>query len=126
MEESSMNSKATDTILAQLDSLIQQSNTSIQSLQSTHQFYAQSLAAIDRIAGSGSKYADQAHNAILHPQARSRPQYSHDAIVGIIKGLRDDVANGYLTTLQERIHADMFSDYLGMAEYLLTDGYKDP
>lgn len=31
-----------------------------------------------------------------------------------------------MQTLQERLHADTFSDFLEMAEYFLEDGFKDP
>lgn len=46
--------------------------------------------------------------------------------LGILKALREDVEAGYLTTLRELIHADMFGNFLEMAAYLLSDGYKDP
>lgn len=45
---------------------------------------------------------------------------------GILRAVREDVVNGYLTTIRELIHADVFSDFLDMANYLLAEGYKDP
>lgn len=45
---------------------------------------------------------------------------------GALKALRDDLKSGYLVSIQELIHADVFSDFLEMAEHLLNDGYKDP
>lgn len=47
-------------------------------------------------------------------------------MMAILSSLKEDVEAGYLTTLRELIHADMFSDFLEMAEHLLSDGYKDP
>lgn len=43
-----------------------------------------------------------------------------------MRGLRADVAAGYLTTMRELIHADVFGDFLDLADHLLAEGYKDP
>jgi hypothetical protein len=45
---------------------------------------------------------------------------------GALKALRDDIKSGYLVSVQQLIHADVFSDFLEMAEHLLNEGYKDP
>ncbi|MGO9338427.1 MAG: hypothetical protein ACLPH3_23530 [Terracidiphilus sp.] len=47
-------------------------------------------------------------------------------IAGVLTALRDAYALGYLTTVSELIHADLFSDFIEMAEYLMSEGYKDP
>lgn len=49
-----------------------------------------------------------------------------DEALSILNALKDDIEGGYLTTFRERIHADMFGDFLEMAEYLLSGGFKDP
>lgn len=46
--------------------------------------------------------------------------------IGILRGLRADVAAGYVTSVRELIHADVFTDFLDMADHLLAEGYKDP
>jgi hypothetical protein len=47
-------------------------------------------------------------------------------LLGILAAMRDDYAAGYVHTLQELVHADLFSDFLDMAKQLLDKGYKDP
>jgi hypothetical protein len=47
------------------------------------------------------------------------------ALEGILRSLRNSYEQGYLKTVQELIHADLFSDFLEMAEHLLDQGYKD-
>ena len=49
-----------------------------------------------------------------------------DAISSILKALEEDILNGYLKSISEIIHADMFADFTEMAEHLLEEGYKDP
>jgi hypothetical protein len=46
--------------------------------------------------------------------------------LGILKALRADYEADYLSSVEELIHADIFSDFLEMASYLLKEGYKDP
>jgi len=47
-------------------------------------------------------------------------------IAGILASLRSAYESGYLATISELIHADLFSDFIEMAEYLISEGYKDP
>lgn len=52
--------------------------------------------------------------------------YAHlAAIHGIIAGIYEDYKQGLLVKLKGLLRADIFGDFLEMAEYLLKDGYKD-
>ena len=46
-------------------------------------------------------------------------------VVGICRALLADIRNGFLQTLEEIIHSDVFADYLEMADHLVGNGYKD-
>jgi hypothetical protein len=48
-----------------------------------------------------------------------------DYLPGIVAALRSDVEGDYLQSISELIHADVFSEFLGMAEHLLDEGYKE-
>ena len=53
-------------------------------------------------------------------------QYMNVAnVVGILKGVQHEIENGLLTNFRSLIQAEIFSDFLEMAEYLLGEGYKD-
>jgi hypothetical protein len=45
---------------------------------------------------------------------------------GILRALREDLSLGYLTNLRTLVAADVFSDFIEMAEHLIEAGYKDP
>src|SRR5439155_14934846 len=49
-----------------------------------------------------------------------------NSLHGTLKALRADYAADRLQSFQELIHADLFSDFLEMAEHFLEAGYKDP
>jgi hypothetical protein len=43
--------------------------------------------------------------------------------VGVLRAIREDVANGYLSDFRSLIAAEVFTDFLDMAEHLLGAGY---
>jgi hypothetical protein len=80
---------------------------------------------IDRFAPTGSQYHTRAQE-VLKAYSPCALHMVHGPLYGILKSLRDVYDRGYLQTIQELVHADVFSDFLVMAKYLLTEGYKDP
>ena len=80
------------------------------------------VAAIERFAPPNSRYIENLSQYLRHPTFT--PYFG--TFVGILKALRADYAAGNLQAITELIHADIFSDFLEMAEYLLEQGYKDP
>jgi uncharacterized protein (DUF2164 family) len=49
-----------------------------------------------------------------------------EELPGILKAVRADYADHYLQSVQEIIHAEVFGDFLEMADHLLEQGFKDP
>jgi hypothetical protein len=49
-----------------------------------------------------------------------------DSLIGVLKSLSSDYANGRLMTVEQLIIADAFEDFLEMADYLVGAAYKDP
>ena len=45
---------------------------------------------------------------------------------GILSAAREELAGGWLTTTKGLVSAEIFSDFLEMAQHLLDEGYKDP
>jgi len=81
-----------------------------------------SLAAIHRISGSKSTYSIE----IDRIQKDSPQLFRHtSSIMGITQALRDDLKDGYIKSLVEIVHADIFADFLDMAYHLHSSGYKD-
>jgi hypothetical protein len=81
------------------------------------------IGAIDRIAGSRSTYANEAQRVIKQSPAL---HLQIPGIVGVAQALRDDLRAGYLQRFSEIVHAEVFSDFLDMAQHLNATGYKDP
>lgn len=75
-----------------------------------------SIAAIRRISGDNSTYSSTLKGSLsTHPSS----------VMGVVQALRDDLDAGYVQSLVEIAHADVFSDFLDMATHLLEKGYKD-
>jgi hypothetical protein len=82
------------------------------------------IATIERLTPSGNPYRQNARKIV-----ESLGLYSVRTIenlIGIVQALREDYEAGYIRAIEELIHADLFDDFLEMAEYFLGDGYKDP
>jgi hypothetical protein len=80
------------------------------------------LAAINRLSPPGSTYSTDATQIV---QRGSRTGLVAQDLAGVASGLRDDLAAGYAQDVAELIHAEVFSDFMGMAHELQTSGYKD-
>lgn len=49
-----------------------------------------------------------------------------DSGIGILQALKSDIEAGFVKDIKELIVAEVFTDFLDMAEHLLNNGYKDP
>jgi hypothetical protein len=45
--------------------------------------------------------------------------------IGILRAIHEDLSGGYLFDIRTLVAADVFSDFIEMAEHLLESGYKD-
>ena len=54
--------------------------------------------------------------------------YHSDALQGqsFLKAAKEDIEAGYLKKIETLVAADIFTDFLEMAEHLVEQGYKDP
>ena len=89
----------------------------------TSEVIARLAATVDRLAPDGSIYKQNAQKA-LHQYGVSNA-FNIPLLSGILRALRADYAAGFMQTIQELVHADLFADFYEMSEYLLSEGYKD-
>lgn len=82
----------------------------------------QALVCITDIFGSGHIYTENFESKT----ARSGYQTSVEAGLGILRAVLEDIENGYLSTLKELAAAEVSSDFLDQANYLLKNGYFIP
>lgn len=68
--------------------------------------------------------------ATIDRLAPADSEYKKDSFllgsVGVLRALRRDYEEEYLNTIQGIIRAELFADFIEMAEHLLDQGYKDP
>lgn len=85
-------------------------------------FITTARAAIHRVAGSRSTYGTQCEEII---QSNSPNGFKVRYLFGVVQALQEDLAKGYLRSLEELVHAELFADFLEMAQHLLNEGFKD-
>jgi hypothetical protein len=79
---------------------------------------------VNRFAPIGSQYRESVLEILKDYGVDSGSSVRR--LAGVLDALRVSYASGYLTTVSELIHAEVFTDFIEMAEYLLSEGYKDP
>lgn len=79
-------------------------------------------AAIERFTGPKSAYLEQAR--AIHKGTQGL-HYKALRLHGVLLALRADYEAGFLRAIEELIHADLFGDFLDMADELQKKGYKD-
>jgi hypothetical protein len=126
----------TTVVLAQIDQLIERCGVEVGVIpradawgnESDSWIVAHStacLALLDRLAGPESAYrrAAQEKRDEGYPLASN---YTLAHFFGVLLAFRADVEAGFTQRLQEIVHADVFGDFLEMADELQKKGYKDP
>jgi hypothetical protein len=85
------------------------------------EFITSAQAAVERYSPPNSPYIAHAREV-----QESNNSYRLESLIGIVAALRNDYKAGALAPIQELIRAELFDDFLDMAEHLLEQGYKDP
>lgn len=133
-----MNSK--EEILARLDALIEKAKNILRTQEAApdilpgyntgrmildfeafSEWQTQSSTYLSNLLGPDSVYVQKFNTQVdgAYPGHVSKGK-------GILRGVREDIEGGYLRKIEALVSADIFSDFLDMAEYLLEEGYKDP
>lgn len=86
-----------------------------------HRWMISSLGFLSSVFGENSEYFKQ-----FKEKCHDTTYYYSEYGVGILKGAKDDIEGGHLKKLEALVSADIFTDFLDMAEHLLQQGYKDP
>jgi hypothetical protein len=87
------------------------------------QVITRALAVVRRVA-PGTVYEHQAR--ALASDGKQAPPSVAACLAGVARATRVDVAAGFLQSIGELIHAELFGDFLEMAQHQLDQGYKDP
>ena len=120
--------KQLETVLAQFNELKSKSeypDTDISDipLSDIYRVITLARAAIERIAGHGSAYMRQVEDVLKRPGDFDGERLIN--LAGIVESLKLDIESGYLKTLSELIHGEVFGDFIEMAAYLNQEKYKD-
>ena len=108
-------------VVAELDEVIRAFEQASQGRTPDASFRTRLAAAVERLAPPGSAYIRQVKQHENDIESKASYELSQAA-----KALRDDYAAGYVHTVAELLHAEVFADFLDMASELQEKGYNDP
>lgn len=116
-----------DEILKQLDALIMRYNSFLEWKEPRTRdlvgLLTSAQAAIERLAPPDSPYRAKCQDTVQSQYASD--SYKLERLMGIVGALREDYKAGALAPLQDLVRAEVFDDFLDMAQHLLDAGYKD-
>jgi hypothetical protein len=85
-----------------------------------HAFRSSGLSFLVNLFGSGHPYCTDFDTRVT----KTYPAHV-EAGMGIVTSARDELAGGWLQTARGLLSAEIFADFLEMAEHLHSEGYKD-
>ena len=87
-----------------------------------HKFRSAALSLLERTVGENHNFFKE-FKAVT---AQNTKQSSLNAGKGVLIALRQEIEGGWLFTVRGIVAAEIFTDFLEMAQHLLEQGYKDP
>lgn len=84
-------------------------------------FRSAALSFIERVYGK-----DHSHYLVFHKETDGSGCEDPEAGVAILKSIKDEISGGWLFSIKKLISAEIFSDFIEMAQHLHSQGYKDP
>jgi hypothetical protein len=124
-----------EVVIAQIDPLIEQVETNTERSDPLYGEYYKTteadarsmrtrmMSALGRLAPPGSAHRAQAEEIDKKVEHDSRKVVW---LAGVLRALRDDYEAGYLRSVTELVHQDLFADFLEMASELQQKSFKDP
>ena len=88
---------------------------------SFYKFSSASISFVMKLFGENHPYFKAFSEKVSNAMASSTKRG-----IGMLHAIKGEIEQGWLTSTRGLISADIFGDFLEMAEHLLSEGYKDP
>jgi len=89
------------------------------------QYISRCIAGVERVTGKDPVYFKQVMTIYNKKITESHSWSKLAELIGVVQSLLYNIKSGYLKSFEEIIHGEIFGDFLEMADYLNSNGYKD-
>jgi hypothetical protein len=123
--------KKTEEYLNRVNELIDLSNKTLatatngQFASVNHELFANlltsGLSCIKNMYGDNHPYYESFENRV-----RTSNPFQVGVARGILTAIKSEIEGGWFFSVKRLVTAEIFSDFIDMAQYLLDEGYKDP
>jgi hypothetical protein len=118
---------ATQIYLEHINSIIETFNSAFDedgrmSEQNATRILTRSQNLIKKMSEKDSPYIQEAEFIYKENWSTS---YKAEVIIGVLLALKDELTIGSLNSVSELVRGELFENFLEMAEYLASEGYKD-
>ena len=93
-------------------------------IQELRSIVARGGQLIERLYGSNSYFSEQFKTVTKKSNFDWMDEYNYEhvaGVLGILKAVKSDIKSGFLTDFRGKIRAEIFADFLKMAEQILDD-----
>ena len=117
-----------------IDQLVTKAETALANARSRGDSSTPSLAGEDwaSLRAAGLSFIESAfgreHSYYREFDVRFRDSWDYNGRhgVGVLRAIQEQISGGWLETTKGLVTAEVFADFIEMAEHLLDEGYKDP
>lgn len=123
-----------DDVVKRVDQLIQQGKSVLNTITTSDDgsmqwvdsgsikgFRSAALSFIERVYGKNHSHYEEFHRNV----AGTEPHHAEIGIA-ILQSIKDEISGGWLFSIKGLVTAEIFSDFIDMSTYLISQGYKDP
>jgi len=117
-----------------IDALVSQAEAALQNVRGNRHDSSQAMQSEDwtalRAAGlsfiASTCGRDHSHYTEFDKALKNSYDYHGRYALGVLKAVRDEIYGGWIETTKGLVTAEVFADFIEMADHLLDAGYKDP
>lgn len=84
-------------------------------------FRSAALSFIERVYGK-----NHSHYLEFHKETDGTDKQDAEVGIAILTSIKKEIEGGWLFSIKNLISAEIFTDFIEMAQHLLSQGYKDP
>lgn len=117
---------------ARADGVVEMGERVLPTYRTTEFGYEYDSALYAAFRASGLSFLENTFGT-SHPYCREFERHTAEAYtmnikagMGVLRAAREEVTGGWAVTARGLVSAEIFADFLEMADHLLTQGYKDP
>ncbi|KQV49534.1 hypothetical protein ASC95_16185 [Pelomonas sp. Root1217] len=122
-------------LVTRVDEILAMGHATAATCRASGGHFSENVVASDKMAGfrsAGLSFIERVFSSEQSHYVQFKAKTGRDLLehaqagIAILGAIRQEIAGGWLFTVKGLVAAELFADFMSMAEHLLETGYKDP